>query len=54
MPNESTALCQCLLNIDQLTCFPLAGSSLKCQLPTSGEPPLTTTAVEPLAIIERG
>jgi hypothetical protein len=25
-----------------------------CQLPTSGEPALTTTAVEPLAIIEPG
>jgi hypothetical protein len=31
-----------LLNVDQLTSFPLAGTSLKCQLPTSGEPPLTT------------
>jgi hypothetical protein len=28
-------LCQCLLNVDQLTSFPLAGSSLKCQEPTS-------------------
>ena len=35
MPNGLTALCQCLLNVDQLTCFPLAESSLKCQFRTS-------------------
>ena len=52
-PNGSIALCQCLINVDQLTSLRLAGSSLKCQLPTSGEPPLTTAA-EPLEIIESG
>ena len=33
-PNGSIALCQCLINVDHLTFFPLAGSSLKCHFRT--------------------
>ena len=43
MPNGLTALCQCLISVYQLTCLPLAGSSLKCQMPAFGEFPAHNT-----------
>ena len=53
-PNGSIELCQCLLNVGQLTSLPLAGSSLKCQKPTfevAGHTTLTESARSEFSLI---